>query len=288
MPELASTRNIVVTTTESWHGQLDLQFTKSGNSTQLARSYARAPLKVQRPFYPETEVCHTVLLHTAGGIVGGDKLSSRLILAPQTQVLLTTAAAAKIYRSNGLTAHQTIEIEVGDDAHLEWLPQESIVFDRALYHQNMRVNLGWGATWCGWEITRLGRSASSEQFLHGQWRNAIEVWQAGRPLWIERQQLDGSVEQWQSLHGLATQPIVGTLALIGVSVEPDLVQQARDLWTGANTEMVCGVTRVQGGLVCRYRGSDRQEVQRWFIAVWDLVRRQYRDRTVYIPRVWQI
>jgi urease accessory protein len=133
----------------------------------------------------------------------------------------------------------------------------------------------------------LGRSASSEQFLHGQWRNAIEVWQAGRPLWIERQQLDGSVEQWQSLHGLATQPIVGTFAIIGVSVEPDLVQQARDLWTGSNA-MVCGVTRVQGGLVCRYRGGDRQEVQRWFIAVWDLVRRQYRDRTVCVPRVWQI
>ncbi len=274
----------MVTATNTWHGQLDLQFTKSGDSTQLARSYASAPLKVQRPFYPETAVCHTVLLHTAGGIVGGDKLSSRLILAPHTQVLLTTAAAAKIYRSQGLTAYQHVEIEVGDYAHLEWLPQESIVFDRALYHQNMRVNLGQGATWCGWEITRLGRSASGEQFLQGQWRNAIEVWQEEQPLWIERQQLDGSVEKWQSLHGLNRQPIVGTLAMIGVSVEPDLVQQARDLWIGA--EMVTGVTRVRGGLVCRYRGGDRQEVRRWFMAVWDLVRRQYRDRAICIPRVW--
>ncbi len=274
--------------TSAWHGQLDLQFTKHCDSTQLSRSYASAPLKVQRPFYPEPNVCHTVLLHTAGGIVGGDRLSSRLILEPHTQVLLTSAAAAKIYRSNGLTAEQTIAMEVGDHAHLEWLPQETIVFDRALYHQNIRVNLGVGATWCGWEITRLGRSARREQFLQGQWRNAIEVWQDGQPLWIERQQLDGSVEQWQSLHGLAGQPIVGTLALMGVSVEPDLVQQARDLWTSADTEMVWGVTRLQGGLVCRYRGSDRQEVQRWFMAVWDLVRQRYRDRTACIPRVWQI
>ncbi len=274
--------------TSAWHGQLDLQFTKPRDSTQLARSYASAPLKVQRPFYPEPNVCHTVLLHTAGGIVGGDRLSSRLILEPHTQVLLTTAAAAKIYRSNGLTAHQTVEIEIGDYAHLEWLPQETIIFDRALYHQNMRVNLGVGATWCGWEITRLGRSARHEQFLQGQWRNAIEIWQDGRPLWIERQQLDGSVEQWQSLQGLATQPIVGTLALMGVSVEPGLVQQARDLWTGTDTEMAWGVTRVQGGLVCRYRGIDRQEVQRWFMAVWNLVRQQYRDRAACIPRVWQI
>ena len=274
--------------TSAWHGQLDLQFTKHRDSTQLSRSYASAPLKVQRPFYPEPNVCHTVLLHTAGGIVGGDRLSSRLILEPYTQVLLTTAAAAKIYRSNGWTAHQTVEIEVGDYAHLEWLPQETIVFDQALYHQHIRVNLGVGATWCGWEITRLGRSARGEQFLQGQWRNAIEVWQDGWPLWIERQQLDGSVEQWQSLHGLAGQPIVGTLALMGVSVEPDLVQQARDLWTSADTEMVWGVTRLQGGLVCRYRGSDRQEVQRWFMAVWDLVRQRYRDRTACIPRVWQI
>jgi urease accessory protein len=278
----------IPTPSNTWHGQLDLRFDQRNSITTLARSYASAPLKVQRPFYPEQGICHTVLLHTAGGIVGGDRLSSRLILDPHTQVLVTTAAAAKIYRSNGLTAHQNVEIEVGDDAHLEWLPQESIVFDRALYHQNMRVNLGAGATWCGWEVTRLGRSASGEQFLHGQWRNAIEIWQNDRPLWIERQQLDGSVEQLQSLHGLAAQTIVGTLAMIGVSVEPDLVQQARDLWTGTNAEMVCGVTRVQGGLVCRYRGSDRQEVRRWFMAVWDLVRRRYRDRAICIPRVWQM
>ncbi len=275
-------------TPHSWHGQLDLHFARQHKTTQLARSYASAPLRVQRPFYPEPEVCHTVLLHTAGGIVGGDRLSSRLILEPQTQVLLTTATAAKIYRSNGLTAQQTVEIEVGDDAHLEWLPQETIIFDRAIYHQNIRVNLGMGATWCGWEITRLGRSASGEQFLEGQLRNAIEIWQGGRPLWIDRQQLVGSVEQWQSLHGLATQPIVGTFVMMGVAVELDLVQQARDLWLGADTEMVYGVTRVPGGLICRYRGGDRQVVRRWFIAVWDLVRRQYRNRPICIPRVWQV
>jgi urease accessory protein len=277
-----------VLTPNAWHGQLDLRFARQDKTTQLARSYASAPLKVQRPFYPEPEVCHTVLLHTAGGVVGGDRLSSRLILEPQTQVLLTTAAAAKIYRSNGLTAHQTVEIEVGDNAHLEWLPQEIIVFDRAVYHQNIRVNLGVGATWCGWEITRLGRSASGEQFLEGQLRNAIEIWQGGRPLWIDRQQLVGSVEQWQSLHGLATQPIVGTFVMMGVAVELDLVQQARDLWLGADTEMVYGVTRVQGGLICRYRGGDRQVVWRWFRGVWNLVRQQYRGRAACTPRVWQI
>jgi urease accessory protein len=280
--------NSTVLTPHSWHGQLDLHFARQSKTTQLARSYASAPLKVQRPFYPEPEVCHTVLLHTAGGIVGGDRLSSRLILEPQTQVLLTTATAAKIYRSNGQIAHQAVEIEVGDHAHLEWLPQEAIIFDRAVYHQNIRVNLGVGATWCGWEITRLGRSASGEKFLEGQWRNAIEIWQGGRPLWIDRQQLDGSVEQWQSLHGLATQPIVGTFVMMGVAVDLDLVQQARDLWPGADTEMVYGVTRVQGGLICRYRGRDRQVVRCWFIAVWNLVRQQYRDRPVCIPRVWQI
>ncbi len=276
------------TISDIWHGQLDLRFTKRNDSTQLTRSYASAPLKVQRPFYPEPNVCHTVVLHTAGGIVGGDRLSSRLILEPHAQVLVTTAAATKVYRSNGLTAQQTVEIEVGDQAHLEWLPQETIVFDRALYHQNMRVNLGLGATWCSWEITRLGRSASGEQFLHGQWRNAIEVWQNGQPLWIERQQLDGSVEQWHSLHGLANQPILGTFAIMGVVVDSDLVRQARDLWVGANPEMVMGVTRIQGGLICRYRGNDRSAVWMWFKAVWNLVRRQYRDRTACIPRVWQI
>jgi urease accessory protein len=142
--------------TKGWHGQLDLQFTKTDLQTEIQRSYAHAPLKLQRPFYPEGDICHTVLLHSAGGMVGGDRLSYNIDLAPDSRVVLTTAAAAKIYRSNGEIAQQQIVMNVGANACLEWLPQETILFDRAIYHQDVRVNLGTGAIWASWEIVKFG------------------------------------------------------------------------------------------------------------------------------------
>jgi len=270
-----------------WHGNLQLTYARSNAATQLTNSQVQAPLKVQRPFYPEGDgVCHSVMLHTAGGIVGGDRLSFAIDLQPQAQVLITTAAAGKIYRTNGLEAQQTGQIDVAEGACLEWLPQETIVFDRALYRQKLRINLAPGALWFGWEIVRFGRSARGERFTEGDWRSQTEVWQAGKPLWIDRQWLPGSEATFDSPHGLAGCPVVGSLALVGYPVEPELVAQVRSLWSGTTGET--GVTRLQAGLLCRYRGKSTIEARQWFLAVWQLLRPLYGQRPVCIPRVWQM
>ncbi len=103
--------------------------------------------------------------------MGGDILSTNIHLQPQTNALITTATAGKIYRSNGLPARQTVQIQVDANAGLEWFPQETILFDGANYRQDLRVELATGANFLGWEITRLGRSARGEKFLHGEWRS---------------------------------------------------------------------------------------------------------------------
>jgi urease accessory protein len=262
----------------------------------------QAPLKVQRPFYPEgKEICHSVMLHTAGGIVGGDRLNCDFILHPQAQALITTAAANKLYRSNGLEAQQTIQIHLETGACLEWLPQETIVFNQALYQQTMRIQLGENATWLGWELTRFGRTARGERFIQGNWRSHTEVWQGDRPLWIDRQWLPGREETVHSPHGLAGCPVVASLALVGQPIDSEIVQQARSLWTQKMQEFKSlegeqensilgevGVTRLQAGLLCRYRGHSTVEARQWLIAVWQLLRPTYCDRPVCIPRVWQL
>ena len=282
-----------LTTPSGWHGRLELGFACQGNGTHLVHSQAKAPLKVQRPFYPEGEqVCHVVMLHTAGGMVGGDRLSFNLQLQPQAQALLTTAAAAKIYRSNGQAAQQAVQIRVAEAACLEWLPQETIVFDQALYRQEMRIDLAAGASWLGWEITRFGRTARGEQFLQGEWRSHTEVWQEGVPLWCDRQWLPGSAELFHSPHGLAGCPVVGSFAFVGHPVDPELVQKARHLWdAGRESDPAiadtAGVTRLQSGLLCRYRGHSTLQVRRWFLQVWHLLRLFHLQRSACIARVWQ-
>ncbi|HEY9846594.1 MAG TPA: urease accessory protein UreD [Candidatus Caenarcaniphilales bacterium] len=272
----------------SWHGSLQLGFARQGQVTQLIHNRAQAPLKVQRPFYPEgSRVCHAVILHTAGGMVGGDRLGLDLQLNPHAQALLTTAAAGKVYRSQGLVAKQSIQIQVAAGACLEWLPQETIVFNGALYQQDLRVELAPGATWLGWEITRLGRTARGEHFLQGSWRSRTEIWQQGSPLWIDSQWLQGGTEMLTSPHGLAGQPVVATLAWIGPT-SPDLVTEARRRWTAVERQGEAGVTCLSQGLLCRYRGFATGEARHWFIGVWQLLRLCYLQRSACPPRVWQI
>ena len=130
-----------------WHGSLDLAYDHREGKTQLIYNQARSPLKVQRPFYPEgEEVCHSVILHTAGGMVGSDRLEFNFHLHPEAQALITTTAASKIYRSNGETAQLSMQMQVDAGASLEWLPQETIIFNGAIYRQDMRVELALGAT----------------------------------------------------------------------------------------------------------------------------------------------
>ncbi|NJR66098.1 MAG: urease accessory protein UreD [Leptolyngbyaceae cyanobacterium CRU_2_3] len=282
----------------SWHGHLQLEFTHCPGETLLSRSQVQAPLKVQRPFYPEgSEVCHTVMLHTAGGIVGGDRLSVDICLNPQSQALITTAAATKIYRSSGAAARQSTQIRVATGACLEWFPQESIVFNGAIYRQDLRVELEAESLWLGWEITRLGRSARGETFLSGEWRSHTEVWQQGRLLWVDPQRLMGGSDMLHSLHGLASYPVIASFALVGQSISPQLVTKARELFmpglpasglpaSGLPASGQSGTTRLQSGLLCRYRGHSTSEARQWFIQVWHLLRAEVMGRSGCIPRVW--
>jgi urease accessory protein len=272
-----------------WHGSLDLVYVHNDGTTKLIHNQVRSPLKVQRPFYPEGEaVCHSVVLHTAGGMVGGDRLSQTIHLKPNAQALITTAAASKVYRSNGQDARQTIKLQIEAGAYLEWLPQETIVFNGAIYQQDLRVELAPQASWLGWEITRFGRSARGETFLQGEWRSHTEVWQQGHPLWIDRQWLPAGEDIINSPHGLAGQPIVATLSWIGQPVSREILDTARILWNSKERQGEAGVTQLISGLVCRYRGASTLEVRNWFTDIWQLLRLSSVGRSVTKPRVWQL
>lgn len=276
----------------AWHGRLQLTYAPVEGKTQLLQQRSQAPLKVQRSFYPEGPVCHNAILHTAGGVVGGDRLSLDLRLEPQAHALITTAAAGKIYRTNGQTAEQVVQVSLGEAACLEWLPQETIVFEQARYRQTMRIDLAPGAIWLGWEITRFGRSARGEQFLAGDWRSHTEVWQQGCPLWIDRQWVPGSPEVFHSPHGLAGYPVVGSFALVGYAVDADWVAQVRSPWAAPAEVMASrgeiGITRLQAGLLCRYRGHSSTEARQWFTQVWQQVRSTVLGRSISLPRVWGV
>ena len=270
----------------AWHGCLDLGFTRAADRTVLERRRVCMPLALQRSFYPEgPAVCHALLLHPPGGMVGGDRLDITLDLSAGAEALVSTPSAAKWYR--GLApAAQTVRHRLAPGARLEWLPQETIVFDGADVQQTLRVDLALDATWCGWEITRFGRSARGETFDHGLWRMQAEVWRDGAPLWIDRQRLAGGSRLLRSAYGLAGAPVIGTFAWVGRAVSCDVVDAARAQWIDAQYAGDAGVTRLEHGMLCRYRGPSSSDARAWFTAVWNLIRRHDRGRDARPPRIW--
>lgn len=272
----------------SWHGSLDLRYARKRSATEVVHAQSQAPLKLQRPFYPEgDEICHSVVLHTAGGIVGGDRLTQTIHLQSHAQAMMTTAAAAKVYRSNGQVATQQITLTIEAGAYLEWLPQETILFNGANYRQDVRVNLAPGGCWLGWELTRFGRSARGEKFITGEARSRLEIWQEGQPLWIDRQWFPAAAELFASPYGLAEQPVVGSLVWFGLPLSQGIISQIRQLWHQGNLTGDAGVTTTLGeGIVCRYRGTSTADARRWFCQVWGLLREKLRDRAPVKVRVW--
>lgn len=272
---------------DSWHGKVALDYSFRGGKTEMRGCVTQSPFRIQRPFYPEGDrICHTVLLHTAGGIVGGDRLSVDLNLQRDSHVFLTTAAANKLYKSNGQTSRQDGTITQAPGSVMEYFPQEMIVFDGAEYRQSLRVDLAESAIWCGWEILRFGRTARGEKFHSGNWRGATEIWQGENLLWGDRQWMPGNPEMFASWNGLNNQAIVGSLALVGMNISEAQITEFRETM-GQLSQGLGGITQLPKGVLCRYRGDSSTEVKRWFISLLKQWRSLYSPQHLTLPRVWQ-
>lgn len=273
-----------------WQGKLALVYRVQNGSTLVSHAFARAPFKVQRPFYPEgSAVCHSTVLHTAGGIVGGDRLSQNLHLHSQSHALVTTATAGRVYRSPDEFSEQVTQISLEAGSILEWLPQELIIFNGAQYRQQMRVDMAAGAHFFGWELHRMGRTAREERFERGQVRSQVEIWREGKPLWIDRQHLQGGEELIASPNGLARNAVIATAVYIGQPLTPNTRDRLRGDWESGNYRGQGGITStLDGGLLARYRGPSTAEARAWFAEIWGILRPTYARREVVIPRVWQL
>ena len=266
-----------------WRAGLDLVFEARAGRAVLARRAHHGPLRVQRPFYPEgDDLCHVYLLHPPGGVVGGDELLIDVELRANANALLTTPAAGKFYRSGGAVARQRQTLRVAAGAALEWLPQESIVYDGARAELSTRVELAREARFIGWEILCLGRPGSGEVFRRGGLCQRFELWREGVPLYIERARYEENAAVLDAPWGLAGRSVSGTLLCVteageGIESVRAAVRPAAGLF---------GVTQIDGVLVCRYLGDHAEEARQCFETAWSVLRPGYLRRPACAPRIW--
>ncbi|HEY3488167.1 MAG TPA: urease accessory protein UreD, partial [Gammaproteobacteria bacterium] len=115
---------------QCWQARLELGFERRDGKTVVAHRRHNGPLTIQKPFYPErSEICHVYLLHPPGGVAGGDALELEVAVSTGAHALITTPAAGKFYRCNDRTASLRQNLSVQAGSTLEWLPQETIVFE---------------------------------------------------------------------------------------------------------------------------------------------------------------
>ncbi len=267
----------------SWKASLALDFSFADQKTILSRKIHDGPLVVQKPLYPEGGgVCHAIIVHPPGGIAGGDELSLTARMEKGASALLTTPGAAKWYRSAGPWAKQSVAFDV--EGTLEWLPQETIVFDGALAHSEYDVNLVDGAGLIGWDIVCLGRTGSGERFAHGKLRTSMQVRRDGKLLWLERGRIDGGSRLLESPAGLGGEPVFGTLYASFAHCDKKILAAMREPSPIAGRG---AVTLLPGILLARYIGDSSEAARRYFTALWRILRPALTGRQAIEPRIWR-
>ncbi|CAA0118301.1 urease accessory protein UreD [Zhongshania aliphaticivorans] len=277
---------------KSWRASIELTFEARAGRTDLVRSRHKGPLRVQRAFYPEGDCCHLYLLHPPGGMVPGDDLRVALGLSHGAQALLTTPSAGKVYRSDlaKTTQSQGISATLLAGTCLEWLPQETIVYEGAEAELSNSFDLHGDASLCAWDIVVLGRRASGEGFSKGRCLQKIEISRDGIPLLHERTEWLGGSKMLDAPWGMHGMSVSGTL-FATLQCDQDRMDSLRE----GLAELVAsrgwlpaewGLSQKRDIFLARYVGNSPEQCRKGFIWLWSQLRPLLNGRAACPPRIW--
>lgn len=166
----------------TWQASLQLDYARQGPRT-VARFAHEGPLRILQSLWPEGDaICHNVLVHPPGGLVGGDRLDVRVGAAEGAHGLVTTPGASRFYRSEGAAAVQDVRIRLAAGARLEWLPLEALYYSGCQAENRLHMQLAPGAELLGWDVAALGLPQAQQPFVRGSVLQHLELQGA----WLER------------------------------------------------------------------------------------------------------
>ena len=268
-----------------WRARLALAFERRGAKSVLASRVHDGPLVVQKPLYPEGEsICHAIVVHPPAGIAGGDELLVDVRAGEGSSALVTTPGAGKWYRSAGSWARQRIAIEAKSSSTVEWLPQETIVYDGALADIAWEARIAEDARLIAWDIVCLGRTGSGERFERGRCRLATRLWRGGKLAWMEQGRIDPGSCIAGSPAGLDGHPVLGTMMIAAPAIEDARLADCRAVEPRGGD---VALTRLPGVLVARYRGDSSEAARLYFTALWKRLREPVTGRAAVEPRIWR-
>ena len=280
----------------SWLGHLNLEYRRDGDRT-IAHDRHHGPLRVLQRLYPEGPgICHHVLVHPPGGIVGGDVLNMDAHLTAGSHALITTPGATRFYRSAGPLAEQRLCARLEDGARLEWLPLETIAYRGCRAENRMRFELSPQAEMMGWDVLALGLPAAREAFDNPDNATSSFTQQIELPgVWLER----GTVHANDSLLldsplGWAGKRVMATMWFAqGTPIERSraqlLVDEARACIDSHQLKALAGCTQAHDEVLVLRVLADRVEpAMELLTRVWACWRQTAWQIPGATPRIWRM
>ena len=250
---------------------------RAGNGlTRRARVREDGSLRVRCPGPPSAEL-EAVIVNTAGGIAGGDRLMLDIRAEAGARLLVTTAAAEKVYRTLGAAASIDVKLRLSAGSSLAWLPQETILFDRARLERAIEVDLADDARLLMAEAIVFGGvgmgEAVNEAFMFDRWR----LRRGGQLVHAEATRLDGAVARKLAQPAVAN----GGIAVATVLVMPgDETTIAGVRALGRDLRGEVGASAWNGLALVRLCATDGEALRHDLLAVLPAV------RVAPLPRLW--
>lgn len=259
-------------------GRVEIEAVRIGPATRAMRIAEAGSLRVRMPRVAGSSL-EAVLINTAGGIACGDRFAVDVDASVGAQLIVTTQAAEKVYRSDGPNAELSVRMTLAAGADLAWIPQETIVFDQARIRRCIEAELAGDARLLVFEAVVFGRTARGEEVGEGLFEDRWRIRRAGRLVYADTLRLDGPIA------ALLDRPAIagGARALASLLyVSPDAenrLDEARSLLEGSLC--LVGASAWNGLLAVRFLGRDGAELRR------DTDRFIEGFRCCRLPRVWQ-
>lgn len=272
-----------------WHAQLNLDYRAQQGRTAVHFTHD-GPLRVLKSLYPEGPgICHNVLVHPPGGLVGGDVLDIAVRVGEGAHALVTTPGATRFYKSLGQPALQRTRLSLAPGARLEWLPLEAIAYNACDAVNHLEFQLAEGAQLLAWDVTALGLPLAGQPFGHGRFIQHLE-WpghflERGVIAAHDALLLDGDL-------GLAGQRCLASLVFASGTPLPRaqreaLLEATHELLQAAPPDVLAGVTAPNDHmLVLRALAPVVEPAMVFWKSAWALWRGELWGLAGGMPRIW--
>lgn len=254
---------------------------RNGGRTRLRRLYQDGSAKIRMPAV-SADPLEAVLINTAGGLTGGDRLGWEIDVGAGASATIATQACEKVYRAASGRAEVRVRLNVGEHGRVAWLPQETIVFDRSAFARELEVELETGAEALLLEATIFGRLAMGERAAQGSFHDRWRVSQDGVLLHAEDFRIGPGIAAALDRPAVAGGTIaVATLLMVSPQAEA-MLDPAREIIGGQGDASVWSVKK-SGKLLARLFATDGYQLRKRLVPLVELL-----NGRAGLPKLWSL